>query len=625
MGATTSPPVPRRSVLLSGTGGLLLASVGGCRTPTAPPSEEDGPATRAPGPAETSPIMSALHVHSSFSEGAGSMHAQLAEASALGVQALWWTDHDWRMSAHGYADRLSPAAHDGDGTSWVLDPDSVGSGGSHLVVEGAADSSGPPGRALQLEVAGGGRPRVEHRLLAHSDRSLYSTSLQGQAWTLPVYLEERQDRSFLAVELLTSWRPAEGELSPGPYRLSYRFSDHREGMQVLDHVAEIYLRVPLDEWSEVVVRPADDLTAAWPEIDGRDASCTQLSVAALAWDQGSARGRVGDLRIARDHVQGQQPAVAQRDVMSRYAAEFPDVRQMQGVELSATTPHICWYGSRIRLPGEDDGPPTSMIPEIRRTGGVAVYAHPFGVGGGASSRPQQNSMVAERADELTANAAHGCTAMEVGYRLRGGADLESHEMLWDTCSRRGLFLTGVGVSDNHSGMNWATQTNNFVTWLWSVSTEQDDLLAALHRGHAYFGDPVLFSGRLDLRCGDVCHMGQVVTTETASTRLRLVAADLPPTSQLELIRVEMDPGTPPGATEDGLLQTYRPADLDAGEVVVDIPTTTDCFVRTRVRQASGEVIALTNPLWLVGRSEDYSVPSSRQDGTVAHGRGRSWW
>src|SRR2546430_2284325 len=37
----------------------------------------------------------AMHVHSSFSEGTGSMQAQLAEATSAGVDVLWWTDHDW--------------------------------------------------------------------------------------------------------------------------------------------------------------------------------------------------------------------------------------------------------------------------------------------------------------------------------------------------------------------------------------------------------------------------------------------------------------------------------------------------------------------------------------------------
>ncbi|WP_299520187.1 hypothetical protein [uncultured Serinicoccus sp.] len=625
MGALTSPRVPRRSVLLSGTGGLLLAGVAGCRPATTAPDDQAATTTGASAAPEPAPVMSALHVHSSFSEGAGSMHAQLEQAAALGVQALWWTDHDWRMNARGYLDRLSPGDLAGDRVAWEVDGSAAGPGGSHAVVQEASGRAGSTSPVLQLEARAEGRRRVEHRLQARSERSLYSTSLHGQRWTLAVHLEERVDRAFLAVDLLTSWRPALQQRSPGPYRLSYRFSDHREGIQVVDHVAEVYIRVPVGAWQEVVIDPARDLTVAWPEIDGRDASCTQLSVAALAWGSGAVRGAVGDMEIARTHVEGQEPAATQRDVMTAYAAQFPDVRQMQGVELSVTTPHICWYGSRIRLPDEDDGDPTTLVPEIRSTGGVAVYAHPFGVAGGTLPRADQESLVAARAADLVDTGAHGCTALEVGYRQRGGADLESHERLWDECSRRGLFLTGVGVSDNHSGMNWATQTNNFVTWLWSVTAEQDDLLAALLRGQAFFGDPTLFTGRLDIRCGDDCRMGQVAVAGKGSTRVRLVATDLPPQSRLELVRVDMDDSGRGSATETAVADQFVPEDLGAGEVEVDVSTGTDCFVRTRVRQASGEVVALSNPVWLLQRPRDYTVPSARLPGTTAEDRERPWW
>jgi hypothetical protein len=49
------------------------------------------------------PISMAMHVHSSFSEGTGSMAAQLAEATLNGVDVVWWTDHDWRVSYHTFA------------------------------------------------------------------------------------------------------------------------------------------------------------------------------------------------------------------------------------------------------------------------------------------------------------------------------------------------------------------------------------------------------------------------------------------------------------------------------------------------------------------------------------------
>jgi len=48
------------------------------------------------------PVGMAMHVHSSFSEGNASMLAQAYQAQLNDVDVLWWTDHDWRMTGHGY-------------------------------------------------------------------------------------------------------------------------------------------------------------------------------------------------------------------------------------------------------------------------------------------------------------------------------------------------------------------------------------------------------------------------------------------------------------------------------------------------------------------------------------------
>ena len=46
------------------------------------------------------------------------------------------------------------------------------------------------------------------------------------------------------------------------------------------------------------------------------------------------------------------------------------------------------------------------------------------------------------------------TSIEVGYKSRAGMDLAHHVGLWDILSRNAIFLTGNGVTDDHSGTNW---------------------------------------------------------------------------------------------------------------------------------------------------------------------------
>lgn len=605
-----------RRFLLVAAAGALAAVASACRPRPETPGGEDpvgdtGVTPTSPG--SLTAVMTALHVHASFSEGGGSMAAQLSEAAALGVRALWWTEHDWRMSANGYLSRIPFAELEAEGLRW--EPDTTANTtdvGQHEVTAAGPPMDGETVPLLRLTASGGGGKRAGHRLSAHSDRGLYSTSLHGQEWALAVHLDRVQERAFLALDLLTSFRPAGHGRDAGHYRLSYRFSDHREGVQVLGHVAEIYLRAPLGRWHEALLRPAEDLSRAWPELDGRDASCTELSVAAMTWGEGEVSAHLHDLTITRAHVEGQQPLATQQALVERYAPEFPTVTQLPALELSVEAPHVCAYGGAVTLPAEDAGPPVTMPERIQAQGGVAAYAHPFGVAGRAVVQAEQPELRRAVVETLSSTQAYGCTALEVGYRQRGGADLASHESVWDACSRQGIFLTGLGVNDNHSGMNWANHTNNFVTWLWSASTGEDDLLGAMRSGHAYFGDPVLFSGQLDIRVGPSGHMGMAVARQGATTDVRLVAAGLPPGSELEILRIDMDGSATPADPDQAVITRYLVAELPDGEVQISLPTATDCLVRTRVRVASGEVVALSNPLWVMADPVATQVPQERR-------------
>jgi hypothetical protein len=47
------------------------------------------------------PVTMAMHIHA-LDEYFGCMEAQLAEATRVGVDTVWWTNHDWRLSASHY-------------------------------------------------------------------------------------------------------------------------------------------------------------------------------------------------------------------------------------------------------------------------------------------------------------------------------------------------------------------------------------------------------------------------------------------------------------------------------------------------------------------------------------------
>ena len=55
-------------------------------------------------PENLHPYSVQMHLHGSMSEGSGSMRGANVQAKKIGLDVLWWTDHDWRMAYHTYAD-----------------------------------------------------------------------------------------------------------------------------------------------------------------------------------------------------------------------------------------------------------------------------------------------------------------------------------------------------------------------------------------------------------------------------------------------------------------------------------------------------------------------------------------
>src|ERR1700759_1466374 len=92
--ASAGPALTRRGLLVAAGAGAAAAVVLGDGWQSRARAVASSPVTTFDG--LTSRSM-AMHVHSSFSEGVGSMEAQLTQAQLNGVNVLWWTDHDQRM------------------------------------------------------------------------------------------------------------------------------------------------------------------------------------------------------------------------------------------------------------------------------------------------------------------------------------------------------------------------------------------------------------------------------------------------------------------------------------------------------------------------------------------------
>ena len=81
------------------------------------------------------PFSMAMHIHSSFSEGWASMSQHLDQATKNGVKVVWWTDHDFRMSANRFKNEVhftSLTQETGQGGRWEWMQRTPGSANSRV-------------------------------------------------------------------------------------------------------------------------------------------------------------------------------------------------------------------------------------------------------------------------------------------------------------------------------------------------------------------------------------------------------------------------------------------------------------------------------------------------------------
>lgn len=574
------------------------------------------------------PYSMAMHVHASFSEGPGSMEAQLTQAVEQGVDVLWWTEHDQRMAAHAYREFVhfdGPVELEND-LVWKWVPQTIGAAGAvtHRFVTDVYSprDAAKPG-SLLLGVSSDG-DRAVHQLQGVAEQSLLRTSLDGHTIQLDLRPTSVSTTSFIGVDVVTSYRPARNGRPAGNYVLSYRVGgSYPAGTLVTkDEKGIITLDAPVGEWTTVTLRPARDLSALWPGVDGRDAALFEFHLVASALTGGTAAGYFDRLRFVRARNDGQLPLQTQGELARAYEEQFPTVRQIQALELSLTTPHLGWYGGRLALPdhrGEQAGASldparaAAAVKLVQSRGGVASYNHMFGTGTGGLTALQQEKARQLKAAELVVNQALGCDLLEVGYRLRGGCTLDQHVSVWDSCSRNAVFLTGTGVSDDHKGKDWAGLELNFVTWAWARSSDTDDLVDALRRGRAYFGDPRHFRGRIDLTVDGTVPMGSVGVSDRDSRELWLEVAGIPPGGSVDVLRGDVDHAGPDQVDPVLSTTTLRAGDFDAADVAT---VTVDCsvsrFVRLVVKTADGVPVGFSNPIWLLRERPPRGIPKARR-------------
>lgn len=497
-----------------------------------------------------------MHIHGSMSEGTGSMETQTYEAWNAGVDILWWSDHDHRITYHhhvstfGFEDWCEFWVNNEPWTPTlqfevnkyksinrptfsddIYQPCNV----MYVAPEFAStaadfseDHAFEGARSLRLEVTAeeGDFTYREWPWQMYSDgRQSWRRSLASEVTLhlaiLPSVISP-DARPMIRVELSDHLFPTPPE-DPEPFEfrqltLVYYLSN-TETEPVLDGAE---YRVPLAyvrDWNAYALDITADVQAAFELIDGEEAfpyiEAGDNSAHRIFFGMEARNGARGEaffdaLRI-EDVVRGDALLDEQRAMADRFEARVPEVHQLHGTELSLTAPqHLTEFSENLELPDYeelarespwwDEGLGMVSDQQAFKEWLFAELVRRAHARGGVVS---YNHMWGgglnltsnqEMLDRLIANNAYGCDILEVGYRDRHAHQLPDYLWVWDELQRAGIYILGNGASDLHGPTpgQWLTHGQNLVTWIFADSLSEADLINGLKGGRLYFGDPRLF-------------------------------------------------------------------------------------------------------------------------------------
>jgi hypothetical protein len=572
-----------------------------------------------------------LHTHGSLSEGPASMRAHAVAAGELdgAVDAIWWTDHDWRIAGHTYVtgfdfesglSELEPvpaplrmAQIDGrepmpdwaggepanEGSSADSGIESVRTGFSvrhmptsetrvRMQVDDREARDGARSLLLSLDAPAKGRDALVLGFESQRRRQIASLPvvITGDVrMRVSVALSQTRPGERNAIDFVLE--PADAAAAPGDPTIAWRTTAGET-----DRVRVATIPVPTEPgvWNDWRL----DLTdlATRHGLGGIDNSLVDLSLAVEVADGGHFEAWVDALGIDRA-VLGEPLFEIERGLARDLTT--PALTHHVGQEISYAA-HLNAYGMDVPLVDQTRFPhgmtPVEAVEWAHARSGLVSLNHYFGTEYTMISHrfPRSREALDASIARLIEQRAFGVDLLEVGYRSRGHG-LAAFVELWDALSRAGIALVGIGVSDSHDAeIGWTQGPNNFITWIYADSVVEADLLAGLRGGRAFFGDPTLFDGLLDLSSDSGARMGDVQIVEPGPQVIEVMAVGLRAGQSLRVIR-------------DGEVM----AEHASGEATLRARHTIEVGASTFVRievMADGEPIVLSNPIHFVVRGPE---------------------
>ena len=585
----------------------------------------------AASPAGERPYSVQMHVHGSFSEGVGSIDSHSYEATDVGADVIWWSDHDFRITGYGHVatfgfeDETEAMPTDGrvmarrkkkNALVKALVPVETGA-----IAEGTTEFVGGDARegerSFRITAKSATPDFAGKRFAIAADRSLLKRPLAADVTLLvSVFPEKVSADARPVIEITLSEHPPREGLPFEAYHLQYVLDDSVEQPSRVGSTFVVPVPFKPGEWNDLALPVSRDATRGFPFIVGEDNSLFQIVVGVEARNGATASARFDDLRIEQV-LSGAPVFERQKRLIDEVARDYPKLRELQGVELSWVGHHLNEFSLDTRLVDyealererrEDESGPEwrnrvtqRMVDDIHARGGLVSFNHMYGtmMEGGERRATREDVL-----DELRRERAYGADILEVGYRDRGGHSLDDHLWVWDRLALDGLFLVGTGVSDSHGGpsQRWRTDQNNFLSWIYARSPDKADLIEGLRAGRVFFGDIVLFDGTVDLVTPGGARMGQIVLRETPSEDVEVRIDGLKSGDRVRMI-VSGEEAARWTADGPSFRQTQR-VTLDPAH-----PT----IVRVEAHTADGVAKVLSNPITFLPQMPPNGIPAARAE------------
>ncbi|MGQ0720591.1 MAG: FlgD immunoglobulin-like domain containing protein [Candidatus Eiseniibacteriota bacterium] len=586
----------------------------------------------------------AMHMHGSFSEGSGSMEWHTDLADQAGVDVIWWTDHDWRIAHTKHMGRYDfEAAFIDTVDNRVEEPDDAYPGEfrywepaaplhdylSYSLVD-SVKFEGEKSLRLSVEQTFPGPIFGKGYMAQRTSAFQHIYSLAGRIQLRFAMKPEALDPidSRFVVQVSLSQRPTTQNI----FRwVAGTMDGEGPNTFVLPHTVGVWNAYTLNITNGAIIFFT---SGGADSVRGEDNALYDVRIGLETRNEYVPVVFFDDYRVDSDSTMtGDDLLDRQRAMAAYYEGTYPSVRHLIGSEISLFNgqPHLnafapnhalIDYGSHV---GSDSI--YYAIDQVRAQGGAVSLNHVFGVSiyGDTTETPAHKAArVAANQAQLVGNRCWGVDLLEVGYRSRGGMDLQQHFSLWDALTANGVFVTGNGVTDSHGPLLFAgwgphqpgngNYENNFATWLYAPVIDEAELVEAMRSGRAFFGDPYAFDGTVDLATPDGLRMGQVVLTDRPAEEVIVSASGVPADVQVRLLQMEIREDSP----VPYLVPTVLRDEMLAGTVsgggfsdTVSIDVTLPSYLRLELRGALGEELAFSNPLHFVKTVPSLGIPGPR--------------